>query len=42
MLERPRLEQLSCERYAVVKQETDRLLPMHPPHLRGEQPLTGR
>jgi hypothetical protein len=42
VLERRRLEQLSCERYAVVKQETDRLLPMHPPHLRGEQPLTGR
>jgi Mn-dependent DtxR family transcriptional regulator len=27
VLDRPRLEQLSCECYAVVKQETDRLLP---------------
>jgi CRP-like cAMP-binding protein len=30
VLDRPRLEQLSCECYAVVKQETDRLLPLHP------------
>ncbi|SDH75700.1 Crp/Fnr family transcriptional regulator [Nitrosomonas sp. Nm132] len=27
ILDRPRLEQLSCECYAVVKKETDRLLP---------------
>jgi len=26
-LDRPQLEQLSCECYAVVKKETDRLLP---------------
>ena len=30
VLDRPRLEQLSCECYAVVKKETDRLLPYHP------------
>jgi CRP-like cAMP-binding protein len=30
VLNRPRLEQLSCECYAVVKTETDRLLPLHP------------
>ena len=29
VLDRPRLEQLSCECYAVVKKETDRLLPLH-------------
>ncbi len=28
VLDRPRLEQLSCECYAVVKKETDRLLPV--------------
>jgi CRP-like cAMP-binding protein len=28
VLDRPRLEQLSCECYRVVKQETDRLLPL--------------
>jgi CRP-like cAMP-binding protein len=38
VLDRPRLEQLCCECYAVVKQETDRLLPLHPPHLRGDGP----
>jgi hypothetical protein len=27
VLDRPRLEQLCCECYAVVKKETDRLLP---------------
>jgi hypothetical protein len=27
VLDRPRLEKLSCECYAVVKRETDRLLP---------------
>jgi CRP-like cAMP-binding protein len=30
VLDRPRLEQLSCECYAVVKTESDRLLPLHP------------
>ncbi len=29
VLDRPKLERLSCECYAVVKQETDRLLPLH-------------
>lgn len=29
VLDRPRLEQLCCECYAVVKRETDRLLPPH-------------
>lgn len=33
VLDRPALERLSCECYAVVKRETDRLLP----YLRGEQ-----
>ena len=42
VLDRPRLERLSCECYAVVKTETDRLLPPHPLHLSGEQPLTDR
>jgi CRP-like cAMP-binding protein len=42
VLDRPRLEQLCCECYAVVKKETDRLLPLHPVHLHGEQPLTTR
>ncbi|MDZ7781429.1 MAG: helix-turn-helix domain-containing protein [Halioglobus sp.] len=32
VLDRPRLEQLSCECYAVVKAETDRLLPYSYPH----------
>ncbi|MND24895.1 hypothetical protein D3C80_153190 [compost metagenome] len=27
VLDRPKLEELSCECYAVVKKETDRLLP---------------
>jgi len=31
VLDRPKLEQLSCECYAVVKTETDRLLPYLPP-----------
>jgi CRP-like cAMP-binding protein len=31
VLDRPRLEKLCCECYAVVKQETDRLLPYLPP-----------
>ncbi len=30
VLDRPRLEQLSCECYGVVKTETDRLLPLRP------------
>jgi CRP-like cAMP-binding protein len=29
VLDRPRLESMSCECYAVVKKETDRLLPAH-------------
>ena len=29
VLDRPKLEQLSCECYTVVKKETDRLLPLH-------------
>ena len=34
VLDRSRLEQLSCECYAVVKRETDRLLPyLHPPRV---------
>ena len=32
VLDRPRLEQLSCECYEVVKRETDRLLPYRYPH----------
>jgi len=32
VLDRPRLEKLCCECYAVVRKETDRLLPLHPPH----------
>jgi CRP-like cAMP-binding protein len=31
VLDRPRLEELCCECYAVVKRETDRLLPYLPP-----------
>jgi len=42
VLDRPRLQQLCCECYAVVKKETDRLLPLHPLLGHGEQPLTGR
>lgn len=30
VLDRPQLEQLCCECYAVVKKESDRLLPLHP------------
>src|SRR6266705_1222107 len=38
VLDRPKLEQLCCECYAVVKKETDRLLPRaHPSQLRGPQ-----
>lgn len=32
VLDRHKLEQLSCECYAVVKKETDRLLPFVPSH----------
>lgn len=32
VLDRPQLEDLSCECYAVVKKETDRLLPTSPKH----------
>jgi len=35
VLDRPRLEELSCECYAVVRKETDRLLPRLPPPLAG-------
>src|SRR5579871_6210654 len=38
VLDRPRLEQLCCECYGVVKTETDRLLPLHPLRLRGGRP----
>jgi CRP-like cAMP-binding protein len=40
VLDRPRLEQLSCECYGVVKRETDRLLPARLIPNRREQPLT--
>ena len=33
VLDRPRLEQLCCECYGVVKTESDRLLPLHTQHL---------
>ena len=36
VLDRPKLERLSCECYAVVKRETDRLLPQISPRLRPE------
>jgi CRP-like cAMP-binding protein len=32
VLDRARLERLSCECYAVVRKETDRLLPLRPLH----------
>lgn len=38
VLDRPRLEQLSCECYAVVKKETDRLMPLNRPHPFGAPP----
>lgn len=41
VLDRPRLEQLCCECYAVVKAETDRLLP-HPPSLLDSQGAAAR
>ena len=38
VLDRPRLEQLSCECYRVVKKETDRLLLLRlPPQAEGVQ-----
>lgn len=40
VLDRPRLEQLACECYAVVKKETDRLLPARLPP-RAREPQTG-
>jgi hypothetical protein len=42
VLDRPRLEQLCCECYAVVTEEAGHLLPLHSLHLHGEQPLTTR
>ncbi|WP_297900106.1 Crp/Fnr family transcriptional regulator [Metallibacterium sp.] len=43
VLNRARLEQLCCECYAVVKKETDRLLPGLGPHVqtRGAYPIPG-
>jgi hypothetical protein len=32
VLDRPKLEGLSCECYEVVRRETERLLPLVPPH----------
>jgi len=32
VLDRPKLEKMSCECYAVVRRETDRLLPLVAPH----------
>jgi CRP-like cAMP-binding protein len=45
VLDRPAMEQLACECYAVVKKETDRLLPFPPPHpaaLNGSSPPLDR
>ncbi|MDM8349703.1 Crp/Fnr family transcriptional regulator [Pseudomonas sp. sp1636] len=36
VLDRPKLEALSCECYAVVKKETDRLLPYHVPPIQAK------
>jgi CRP-like cAMP-binding protein len=41
VLDRPRLEQLCCECYDVVKAETDRLLPGHPLPASNGRPPTG-
>jgi CRP-like cAMP-binding protein len=41
VLDRPRLEQLCCECYGVVKTETDRLLPLRPLHSRAGRPPIG-
>ena len=35
VLDRPRLEELCCECYAVVKTESDRLLSLHAQHTRN-------
>jgi CRP-like cAMP-binding protein len=40
VLDRPRLETLTCECYAVVKLESDRLMPCKPPQERLPQPST--
>jgi hypothetical protein len=40
VLDRPRLEQLTCECYAVVKKETDRLMPLSSAHLACNSPVT--
>jgi Mn-dependent DtxR family transcriptional regulator len=32
VLDRPKLEAMACECYAVVRAETERLLPIIPPH----------
>ena len=40
VLERPKLEQLTCECYAVVKKETDRLLPLPPPRRRAKTEMS--
>ena len=41
VLDRSRLEQLSCECYGVVNKETDRLLPARLPPQVEEEPQTG-
>ena len=41
VLDRPKLEELSCECYAVVKKETDRLLPYVPPRARSNDGASG-
>jgi CRP-like cAMP-binding protein len=41
VLDRPRLEQLCCECYGVVKTETDRLLPLRTSHALDGRPPTG-
>ena len=38
VVDRAALEQLCCECYAVVKKETDRLMPLNPLHLRNDAP----
>lgn len=38
VIDRPKLEQLSCECYSVVKRETDRLLPYFTPSLEAAAP----
>ena len=41
VVDRPRLEKLSCECYAVVKKETDRLLPYLPKRQVKQEPMSG-